>query len=333
VLKKADGVSYVHDADGNMIEKVLPDGKKWAYQWDGAGQLREVVRPDGQVVSFAYDALGRRVRKTAGDQTTVFMWDGNDVAHELRPGIGVITWEFEPETFAPVAKIEGTRCYGVVTDHHGTPFAVFDEVGEIAWRTQLDVFGVVQTDVMDTSCSWRWPGQYDDQETGLHYNRFRYYDPQTNTYISQDPVGVTGGMSLYSYVLDPLKFVDPLGLSKNKCGAGGFRHGMDEDEIIRINRLLGGTTELTGSVSSIVAAAERRTGFWNKAAAMVREIAGRHMFNDANKRTAQGVVEALMSRNKIVTGVGSAEMKSVIHRVATGELREVDDIARALRGF
>jgi RHS repeat-associated protein len=213
VLKKADGVSYVHDADGNMIEKVLPDGQKWAYQWDGAGQLREVIRPDGQMVSFAYDALGRRVRKFSDDQIITFAWDGNDVVHEVRPGVGLTTWEFEPETFAPVAKIEEARRFGVVTDHLGTPIAMFDEAGEIAWKAQLDTYGVTETDVMQTPCLWRWPGQYEDLETGLFYNRFRYYDPESQRYISCDPIGLYGGIKFYRYPANPLAQSDPLGLA------------------------------------------------------------------------------------------------------------------------
>ncbi|NUQ73226.1 MAG: RHS domain-containing protein [Polyangiaceae bacterium] len=216
VLKQAEGVSYVYDADGNMIEKVLPDGQKWVYQWDGAGQLREVVRPDGRVVTFAYDALGRRVSKTFGDRTTGFVWDGNDVVHESRPGVDLITWEFEPETFAPVAKMEGDRRYGVVTDHLGTPLAMFDEAGEIAWKAQLDIYGEAHTDVMRTPCPWRWPGQYEDEETGIYYNYHRYYSAGIGTYASQDCIGLAGGRKLYEYSPDPLFWLDPFGLSKWK---------------------------------------------------------------------------------------------------------------------
>lgn len=212
VLAQADGVKYTHDADGNMVEKLLPTGERWTYQWDGAGQLREVVRPDGQAVAFAYDALGRRVRKEMGGSATAYVWDGNDMVHEVRPDMGVTTWEFEPETFAPVAKIEGDRRYGVVTDHLGTPLALFDDAGEVAWKAQLDVYGAAQTDVMRTSCPWRWPGQYADEETGLHYNRFRYYDPSSQRYVACDPIGLSGGAMLYLYPANLSVQTDPFGL-------------------------------------------------------------------------------------------------------------------------
>ena len=90
---------------------------------------------------------------------------------------------------------------------------------------------------------------------------------------------------------------------------------------------------MTGGVSTVPANAARQEGFWNRAATVVRDVGGRHMFNDANKRTAQAVVEELMRRNGISSEVSSDRTKKVIQQVASGELREVEDIARALRGF
>ena len=93
VLREAGGIRYVHDEDGQIVEKVLPDGQSWKYQWDYLGQLEVVVRPDGQRVSFAYDALRRRVRKTFGGRTTTYVWDGNDLVHEVVEGAPLVTWE------------------------------------------------------------------------------------------------------------------------------------------------------------------------------------------------------------------------------------------------
>ena len=212
-LEAADGARYVHDADGQLIEKVLPDGRSWKYTWDFAGQLVEVTRPDGQAVSFAYDALGRRVRKAFGGKATRYVWDGNDLVHELVDEAEAVTWVFEPGTFAPLAKEVGGKRFGVVTDHLGAPRMMADEAGALAWKAQLDVYGVAQNDVAKTSCPWRWPGQYEDEETGLYYNRFRYYDPAAGRYVSQDPIGLDGGLGLYGYVDDPLAWLDPYGLA------------------------------------------------------------------------------------------------------------------------
>jgi RHS repeat-associated protein len=212
VLEEAADAKYVHDGDGRLVEKVLPDGKWWRYDWDFADQLIEVTRPDGQKVSFGYDPLGRRVWKRFAAKTTTYVWDGDDLIHEVREGEPLVTWEFEPGTFALVAKVEGEKRFGVVADHLGTPQALFDEAGEIAWKAQLDLYGVARVDGTKTGCAWRWPGQYEDEETGLYYNRFRYYDPETGRYVSQDPIGLLGGIGLYCHVTDPLIWFDPCGL-------------------------------------------------------------------------------------------------------------------------
>lgn len=238
VLQRVGEVRYSHDADGQLTEKALPDGRRWRYAWDGIGQLREVRRPDGEVVRFAYDPLGRRVAKTFAGRTTSYVWDGDDLVHEVRDG-ATTTWVFEPDTFAPLAKLEGGRRYGVVCDHLGAPTELRDEAGALAWRAQLDLFGVANDDVMRTDCPWRWPGQYEDEETGLYYNRFRYYDPDAGRYVSQDPIGLEGGLAQYGYVHDPLAWLDPLGLEG--CGlAKGQRKKLREIEELAENPGLSG---------------------------------------------------------------------------------------------
>jgi RHS repeat-associated protein len=231
-LEEAKGARYVHDADGQTVEKVLPDGRAWKYAWDFAGQLVEVTRPDGQKVGFAYDALGRRVRKSFAGRATRYVWDGDDLVHEVGDGAGTVSWVFEPGTFAPLAKIEGEARFGVVTDHLGTPRMMADEAGALAWKAQLDMYGVARTDVAVTGCPWRWPGQYEDEETGLYYNRFRYYDPGAGRYISQDPIRLKGGLGLFSYTTNPLRFVDPFGLSS--CGNVDLYRAVSPEEFENI---------------------------------------------------------------------------------------------------
>jgi hypothetical protein len=123
------------------------------------------------------------------------------------------------------------------------------------------------------------------------------------------------------------------GLPRGALEGGGFARGITADEISAINRRFGGTTTLTGDVDTALFNAAHREGFWNKCATIVRDIAGGHKFDDANKRTAQAVVEELMRRNGVTTGIGPDQMRKVIMRVARGELQEVEDIAAALRGY
>jgi RHS repeat-associated protein len=150
-------------------------------------------------------------------RTTRYVWDGNVVVHAATEGEPLITWEFEPNGFTPIAKVEGEKKYSVVTDHLGAPTALLDEAGNLAWNAQLDLYGVAHMEVEKTTCQWRWPGQYDDAETGLYYNRFRYYDPISGSYISQDPIGLCGGLNAYAYTRDPSQWFDPFGLTSCKA--------------------------------------------------------------------------------------------------------------------
>ncbi len=224
-LREADGIRYIHDADGNLTEKHTPQGT-WLYGWNGAGLLCEVQRPDGVRVHLGYDALARRTRKvvlgTEIKREVRFVWDGDVPLHEVGSPEGLTTWLFEPESFAPLGKEDATRRYAVVTDHLGAPTEMYDELGQLAWRMQLDAFGVGQPDMALHPCPWRWPGQYEDEETGLLYNRFRYYDAYAGRYISQDPIGLLGGMLPYAYPANPLFQVDPLGLTEVNPGLINF---------------------------------------------------------------------------------------------------------------
>jgi len=231
VLQKAGGTTYETDADGFLVKKTLSDGATWKYTWDAHGRLSEVARPDGKVVRFAYDAFGRRVSKSFEGKTTEYVWDGDDLVHErVRAADGtvaspVVTWVSEPGAFTPLAKLEGRKRWGIVTDHLGTPTMLATEAGKIAWQAQLDVYGVVREESVTgagsdaareserTSNPWRYPGQYEDAETGLYYNRFRYYDPETGRYLSEDPIGLAGGVASYGYVGAPNWWVDPFGLA------------------------------------------------------------------------------------------------------------------------
>jgi prophage maintenance system killer protein len=102
---------------------------------------------------------------------------------------------------------------------------------------------------------------------------------------------------------------------------------------VAINQRFSNGLTATGDVSTVLANAERHAGFFNKSASIIRDIAGRHLFSNGNKRTAHAVVTELMNRNNILSGPTSAELYSVIGKVARGELRGIPDIASALRGF
>jgi RHS repeat-associated protein len=105
----------------------------------------------------------------------------------------------------------------------GTPEAMYREDGEAVWICELNSYGKVRDfkGLSKTECPFRYQGQYEDAETGLYYNRFRYYDPSTGNYLSQDPIGLAGGMKLYNYVHDPNSWLDLFGLNKNSHNTVG----------------------------------------------------------------------------------------------------------------
>jgi RHS repeat-associated protein len=120
----------------------------------------------------------------------------------------------------PLAFKTDQQKYNIVSDYLGTPFEMYDQSGGRVWQGELDSFGAIQNFKGDskTDCPFRYQGQYEDAETGLYYNRFRYYSPEEGLYLSQDPTRLDGGDRLYGYVQKPNEMVDPSGLS----GALGF---------------------------------------------------------------------------------------------------------------
>jgi RHS repeat-associated protein len=125
-----------------------------------------------------------------------------------------ITWIFEPGTFSPAAKLVGTASYSILCDHLGTPVSMSDGKGKEVWTAKIDLMGGLDAAKGDRSaCPFRFPGQYEDGETGLYYNRHRYYDSEVGRYISKDPIGLAGGLRPYAYVSDPNTWVDYFGLA------------------------------------------------------------------------------------------------------------------------
>lgn len=109
------------------------------------------------------------------------------------------------------------------SDHQGTPLELRDEAGRVVWAARSKAWGRVVTncgldasltDTCDSAQPLRFPGQYEDAETGLFYNRHRYYDPDSARYLTQDPIGLAGGTNTYAYAPNPIAWMDPLGLVK-----------------------------------------------------------------------------------------------------------------------
>jgi RHS repeat-associated protein len=114
---------------------------------------------------------------------------------------------------AVIAQVAQPKVYYYITDHLGTPQKVVDGNGGIVWSGDYRPFGEVSSGVSKIQNAFRFPGQYHDQETGLHYNYHRYYQPRMGRYLTPDPMGQDGGINLYSYVENnPINGTDPLGM-------------------------------------------------------------------------------------------------------------------------
>jgi len=231
-LLKTERWEYKYDTEGNLIRKKDKHGATWRYEWNEAGMLKCVKRPDGAEVSFKYDALGRRIEKRFGRYVTTWIWDGNVPLHEQKEihtqdyneengyfthveSQPLITWVFEEGTFVPTAKLTEKKQLSIVTNYLGTPESMYQEDGETVWTCELNSYGKVRNfqGQSKTDCPFRYQGQYEDAETGLYYNRFRYYSPEEGMYLSQDPIRLDSGTQLYSYVHDTNDYIDVFGLS------------------------------------------------------------------------------------------------------------------------
>ncbi|PKH32385.1 RHS repeat-associated core domain-containing protein [Shewanella sp. ALD9] len=227
-LMSMAGVDYRYDASGNQISQV-GTGDKQQRSFNGLNQLVQ-INVNGKLTQYEYDALGRRSAKITELGRTDFIWDNHQLIGECT--LGEYTWYiYQPDTFTPVALIKAGQVYYYHLDQLGTPICLTDENAKIVWRSQQDVFGqtIESTSIKDRDIEYtdfkdaakqdkitnpiRFQGQYFDDESGLHYNRFRYYSPQQARFIHQDPIGLVGGINHYQYAPNPVNWVDPFGLS------------------------------------------------------------------------------------------------------------------------
>jgi RHS repeat-associated protein len=241
VLEKRLEVSYRWDPRGRLIEKTIPREvgpvDTWRYEWNEADQVKSVTTPSGDLLEFIYDPFARRLLKRVSPrgrdgavQTTRFVWDKDVLVHEVKtaadgrgdPVVLEKTYVWDDSDGEPLAH--GDRSgqgpavwYHYVNDVAGTPQRLLSGTGETVCELSRSAWGCTTIPpAAQTSTPLRFEGQYDDVETGLAYNRCRYYDPEIGRYISPDPIGVFGGANQYAYVADPFSETDPLGLASKK---------------------------------------------------------------------------------------------------------------------
>ncbi|MCT8946722.1 RHS repeat protein [Pseudomonas iridis] len=218
---------YDYDAFGNLIRERRGTAQKLVteYRYDCQHRLIGLTRPDGKTATYQYDAFGRRISKTVDGEKTEFFWQGDQLVAESSK-TQHRSYVYEPGTFRPLALLDGKgpkkACpFYYQLDHLGTPQELTDYSGEIVWSAQYDAYGKVAAitlageEYLDQPL--RFQGQYFDGESGLHYNRHRYYDPRLGRYLTPDPIKLAGGLNQYQYVPNPTGWVDPLGLACTPC--------------------------------------------------------------------------------------------------------------------
>ncbi|MBV7672115.1 RHS domain-containing protein [Streptomyces halstedii] len=249
-LRTAGALSYTYDAAGRITERRKKRLSRkpdiWRYTWDAEDRLVSCTTPDGVLWTYTYDALSRRTAKrrhgTDGRivEETRFAWDGSRLAEQTDSTTRTrLTWEYdgnrplvqaEHRITAPQPRIApdpekrpdagsagshtDARFFAIVTDLVGTPTDLVDDDGTITWQSRRAEWGsTAWTRTATAYTPLRFPGQYADPETGLHYNYFRHYDPEAGRYVTPDPLGLAPAANPAGYVHAPSTTADPMGLA------------------------------------------------------------------------------------------------------------------------
>jgi RHS repeat-associated protein len=243
-LLTAGPASYQYDANGNTTA----DGTD-VFTFNQANRLATVTRAGQPVATYTYNALGQRVRKDASLPSavqTLFVYDlaGHLIGEYAANGTMLVEHVWLEDM--PLAQLRpdgtgGTTIHWYLTDHLDTPTQLTDENQQVVWDAVREPFGTTALVVSTVSNNLRFPGQYEDAETGQHYNYFRDYDPSTGRYVASDPIGLLAGLNTYSYAWEtPLEVVDPKGLIgfalRNELRRGP--HRIPTQDAIRISNNL-----------------------------------------------------------------------------------------------
>lgn len=239
-LRSAGALHYVYDAAGRVVERrkkrLSRSPEIWRYTWDAEDRLVSCTTPDGTLWTYTYDAFARRTAKRRHGpdgrvaEETVFAWDGGRLAEQTDSSTRTtLTWEYDG--LRPIAQAErrdgsarpdaaqgagsvDSRFFAVVTDLIGTPTELVDPTGAVAWHSRATLWGSTTWNRDATAYTpLRFPGQYADPETGLHYNHFRHYDPEPGRYVTPDPLGLEPAPNPVGYVANPSTACDPMGLA------------------------------------------------------------------------------------------------------------------------
>jgi RHS repeat-associated protein len=217
--------TYTFDDQGQTTTKTDGQGTT-TYTWDARGRMTGATLPNGEAVTYGYDALGRRANASldpAGStpsQSTTFLYDGANVVLDRNSDSSSVEYLNGPGIDNKLRqKSASTGSLHFMSDHLGSTIALTSETGGLVERQQYEPFGQTSSSQLTR---YGFTGRERDNATGLMYYRARWYDPQIGRFMSEDPIGLEGGLNFYAYVQDnPVNLVDPFGLAytKAQCAA------------------------------------------------------------------------------------------------------------------
>jgi RHS repeat-associated protein len=226
VVSRADSrTELTYDANGQVVSKSIlrgPERTTWGYAWNARGELVTLTTPNGKVWTYRYDGAGRRIEKKspAGD-TWRYVWMGAVLLHTLKNDALAETYLHEPGGTCPIlrATADGDVRF-ILPDQNDAPSEEVSADGELAWTARKGTWGE-GFNAVGASGGEPALGQWYDAESGLHYNFFRYYDPDVARFLSPDPIDLLGGLNAYLAVSDPYTRVDRFGLTQGGGPACG----------------------------------------------------------------------------------------------------------------
>ena len=226
----AETITHAFDPNGNMTGLGL---KVLTYNQDN--RLVKVEEGGTTLGEYIYNGLGQRVIKNAGGVTTVFLYDfdGNIIAESDQTGSISREYLYKGSSRLAMVDVLSGNMYYYGNDQLGTPQIMTDSTNTVVWEADYNPFG--EADVNPNSSvvnQFRFPGQYYDSETGLHYNYHRYFDPSTGRYLTADPIGLDGmDPNIYGYVLNnPVNYIDKNGLKLCKINLPGLGDAYIDDK-------------------------------------------------------------------------------------------------------
>jgi RHS repeat-associated protein len=216
-LQQQGSTTYAYSPEGSRTEK-NEAGRITRYFYDVQQRLVRVEDGAGSTLArYGYDPFDRRLWKEAGGARTYYLYaDEGLIGEYAADGTALVTYGYLPDGpfSTDVLFVQsGGQTFYAHNDQLGTTLKLTDRSGRLVWSAQHDAFGRASLSAGNTvTFNPRLPGQYFDAETGLHYNFRRLYDPDTGRYLTEDPIGLEGGINLYAYVNgDPVNNIDPTG--------------------------------------------------------------------------------------------------------------------------